>query len=99
MFLRALITPFVAASTIWLSPVAFAQTNVPQGGTGVTSVSAGSFLVGSTALRLTSTSSPTVGVITSTSTTATSTFPRISLTSAVNLLGDYITNITTWVRG
>lgn len=52
-----------------------AQITVPQGGSGITSVPIGNIVVGSTAFKLTSTSSPTVGYITATSTTATSTFP------------------------
>ena len=74
------------------------QINVYQGGTGKTSFPAGGILVGDNAFRLTSTTSPTVGYITATSTTATSTFPNISLTTAVDFLGDYVTNGATWIR-
>lgn len=55
----------VAVLTLALLPmVSFAQMNVPQGGTGLTSVPAGSILVGSTSLRLTHTTSPIVSAIT-----------------------------------
>ena len=64
--------------TLVLGVIAYAETsgglNVPQGGTGITTVSPGAILVGDNSLRLTSTTSPTVGYITATSTTATSTF-------------------------
>lgn len=36
------------------------------------------------------------GSITSATTTATSTLPRLHVTTAFNLLGDYITNVSTW---
>lgn len=48
--------------------------------------------------KLSATTSPTVGYITATSTTGTSTFPLLHATTAVNLLGEYFTNFTTYVR-
>lgn len=48
--------------------------NVYQGGTGVTSIPNGGFLYGTGGIRVGATSSPTVGWITATSTTATSSF-------------------------
>jgi hypothetical protein len=73
-----------------------AQTQVPQGGTGNTSFPAGNFLYGNATGKLLSTSSPTVGYLTATS--GTSTLPRVTIATAINLLGEYITNATTWVR-
>lgn len=63
---------------------AFAPVSVPAGGTGFSSTSINSFIVsGPTATSsLRATSSPTVGYITATSTTATSTFAN-----GINLLG------------
>lgn len=109
--------------------ITHAQLSVPQGGTGLTSVTAGDCVKGSTAFKLTSgpcstgggsstgpknvlqasdgsggfiaTGTPqvTVGNILATSTTATSTFPNASVTTAFNLIGDYITNVATWFTG
>src|SRR3990167_8487116 len=57
--------------------IVYAETSggltLPQGGLGITTALPGGILVGSNALRVTSTTSPTVGYITATS-TATSTF-------------------------
>jgi len=76
-----------------------APINVNGGGTGTTTVSNGAYLVGgSDPLRLSATTSPTAGIFTATSTTATSSLPRLSVSSAIDLLGEYITNLTTWVR-
>lgn len=72
---------------------------VPQGGTGQSEFPAGALIVGSTSLRLDSTTSPTVGHITATSTTATSTLPILNVSTAINILGNYITNLATYVHG
>lgn len=48
--------------------------------------------------KLGATTSPTVGIITATSTTATSTFPRANFTTSITILGEYFTNFTTYVR-
>ncbi len=50
-------------SLLFIPSFVFAQLLVPQGGTGQSSVAPGAFLVGSTSLRLTSTTSPTFGSI------------------------------------
>ena len=73
---------------------ATAQITVPAGGTGVSSVPVGSIVIGGTSLRLGATTSPTVGYITSTS--GTSTFPKATISGAISLLGEYISNLTTW---
>ena len=75
-----------------------AQLSVPQGGTGKNMFPIGSLIYSDTNLRLNGTTSPVVGSITATSTTATSTFPRVSITGAISLLGEYFTNFTNYVR-
>ncbi|MGY3406104.1 hypothetical protein ACVWZV_002217 [Bradyrhizobium sp. GM5.1] len=82
MLLHRVISILVATAlfSVAIPTAAFAQTTVPAGGTGITSVPAGAFLVGSTSLRLTSTTSPTVGWLTATSTVRPSRFPFASTT-------------------
>lgn len=75
-----------------------AQYTVPQGGTGKTSFPLGGWLYSDSSLRLNASSSPTVGSITATS-SATSTFPNLSVTGTFNLLGTYVTNVSTWFSG
>jgi hypothetical protein len=41
----------------------------------------------------------TTGYITAASTTATSSLPRLTVSTSISLLGEYITNLTTWVQG
>ncbi len=77
---------------------AHAQTLVPNGGTGVTNIPENAILVGSSALRATSTYSPTVASINATSTNATSSLQKTSITGAISLLGEYFTNLTNYVR-
>lgn len=48
--------------------------------------------------KATASSSPTVASITATSTTATSSLQNTSITGAVSVLGEYFTNLTTYVR-
>ena len=85
-------------SALMLPQITMAQINVYQGGTGQTSFTAGEIVIGGTAFSLTSTTTLTVESITATSTTATSTFPNVSFTTAVDFLGDYVTNGATWIR-
>lgn len=47
----------------------------------------------------TATGSPMVGTITGTSTTASSTLPRLNVTTALQIAGEYISNFTSYVRG
>lgn len=75
-----------------------APLTVPQGGTGLDTVPAGTLVAGNSALRLTATSAPAVAYLTATDTAATSTFPQVSITGAISLLGEYFTNFTTYVR-
>lgn len=72
---------------------------VSAGCTGQVSFPQGGFIYrGTDALRLNASSSPTVGWIAATTTTATSTLQKTSITGAVNILGEYFTNFTTYVR-
>lgn len=87
-------TAIVALIALFFPITAAAQFNVGQGGTGLNAVPTGAYLVGNNGIRLTSTTSPTVGYITATS--GTSTLPKIIVSSAINFLGDYITNVATW---
>ncbi|CCD89843.1 conserved hypothetical protein [Bradyrhizobium sp. ORS 285] len=88
---------FTSAFLTFCIGIANAQVMVPGGGTGLTSIAQGAFPVGGTStLRLTSTTSPTFGYVTATNTSATSTLPRTSIGTALYLLGDYITNVSTW---
>lgn len=80
--------------------VVWGQLNTSQGGTGRSSFSPNSVVMsGTTATSsLIASSSPTVNYITATSTNATSTFPRLSITTGISLLGEYFENFTTYVR-
>ena len=69
---------------------------VANGGTGQTSFGQG--WLNSDGTTLTSSTSPTVAYLTATSTTATSTFPRLSITTGISILGEYFENFTTYVR-
>ena len=65
---------------------------------GVSGGSAGmltSWLTGNT---LTATSAPTASYFTATSSNATSTFPRLSVSSGVSLMGEYFENFTNYTR-
>ena len=73
--------------------------DVDQGGTGRSSVPQGAFLYGNGQSALGATTSPTVGYITATTTTnATSTLQRTSISGSISILGEYFTNFTTYVR-
>lgn len=84
----------IAIALLTLPGVSFAQQTVPAGGTGLNYVAPGAIPVGDSTLHLKATTSPTVGYITATS--GTSTLPKLSISSAIYLLGDYITNVSTW---
>lgn len=53
---------------------------------------------GGTFLKATSSNPLTVGTVLATSTTATSSLQKTSITGAVSILGEYFTNLTTYVR-
>lgn len=78
----------------------YAQFSVPQGGTGKTSFPQNSLIYADNGglQRLQATSSPTIGYIQGTSTTATSTLPNLAVT-AISIAGEYISNFTSYVRG
>lgn len=65
---------YILIGLLFFPLIALAQLTVPQGGTGKTAFPLGALIYSDTSLRLNATSSPTVGFITATSTTATSTF-------------------------
>jgi len=48
---------------------------------------------------ISATGSPSVGFIVATNTSATSSLPRLAVSSAIDLMGEYITNVTSYVRG
>ena len=76
--LKSILTISLLASASMTSAATFI---VPQGGTGQATLPSGALLVGNGVNAVTSTSSPVVGVVTATSTTATSTFANgINLT-------------------
>ncbi len=85
---------FALAFLMCLPFAAHAQSTVPAGGTGNTSFPLGAFLYGNGTSKLLSTTSPTVGYIHAT--TGTSTLPKANIPTAISLLGEYITNLTTW---
>lgn len=66
------------------------------GGGGLSGGTAGAIAYWTAADTLSATSTPTANNFIATSTTASSTFPLLSVTTAFNFLGDYITNVLTW---
>lgn len=85
---------------IVLSPLGAqaAVSQVIQGGTGASTFGQGWINSSGGKTALTASTSPTVNYVTATSTTASSTLPLLKVTTAIDLLGNYITNLASYIR-